>query len=310
MGEILTKEDRRAQYLKNVNARVVGRTKRKPRGGRVVKKERQKHKVVYNPQMCSAAISTAIATLANVQGIRLDDKTMNRIENLGALFLAAKDCTTVTGFLATLFLYLKTEYNKSVANTVSEYLAGVLDAEFNPQLGEFGVKSDKEKPKWLSLLKGLQENWTLIVRNDGFKKISQVMSVCIALGLCDAAHLDFKIGGMKVFSSTAFTKQATAFDLIDAAFETIVYFAEGGYACFERGSIKPLLYGDMENEEFEESYSKCMRCHEYARCGNLMKYENITENDFEDLLARCIDKAARLKNSCKGSLRRIFYRES
>lgn len=303
VGEIPTKEDRRNQYYKNRKARVIERTKNKSRGRWDKRKEKkQKPKEIFTPQFGSVAIATAFSNLANIKGIPIDDKLLSRVENLGALFVAAKDCTTVSGFLATIFLYLKTEYNKSVANLVTNYLSELFDAEFDSQTGEFGVKSDKEKPKWLLLLKDLQENWSLVIRNEGFKKISHVLSLCLALGLCDSAGLDFRIGGMKMFSIGAFTKHASAVDLIDAAFETIVYFTEGGYACFERGSIKPLLYGNMENEEFEEAYSKCLRCHEYAKCGNLEKYEDMSENDYEALLAQCIEKAQMLKTTCKGAV--------
>jgi hypothetical protein len=300
-GELPSKEDRRLQYLKHKNARVIERAKKVSRGGRDNRnKKRQMPKERFTPQIGSVAIATAFANLANVKDIPVDDKLLSRIENLGALFIAAKDCVTVSGFLATIFLYLKTEYNKSVANTVATYLSELLDAEFDPQIGEFGVKPDKEKPKWLLLLKDLQTNWSLVIRNEGFKKISHVLSLCLALGLCDSAELDFRVGGMKMFSIGAFPKHASAVDLIDATFETIVYFVEGGYACFERGSIKPLLYGNMENEEFEEAYSKCLRCHEYAKCGNLEKYEDMSENDYEALLAQCIERAQLLKTTCKG----------
>ena len=295
LGELSTKGDRRAQYKKNRNSRVIERTKKLRKYNKL-----SKPKECFTPQIGSAAIATAFAKLANIKGISIDDDTLNRVENLGALFVAAKDCTTVSGFLGTIFLYLKTHYNKSVSNLVANYLSELLDAEFNPQTGEFGVDPVKEKPKWLMLLKDLQENWTLVIRNDGFKKVSHIMSLCLALGLCDSADLDFRIGGMKMFSIGAFAKHASAVDLVDAAFETIVYFVEGGYACFDRRSIKPLLYGNMENEEFEESYSKCLRCHEYAKCGNLEKYEDMSENDYEALLAQCIEKAQMLKTTCKG----------
>jgi hypothetical protein len=302
-GEIPTKEDRRAQYFKNKNARVIERTKRVSHGGwdkKRKKGKKQMPKEKFTPQIGSVAIATAFSNLANVRGIPIDDKLLSRVENLGALYIAAKDCSTVSGFLATIFLYLKTEYSKSVANTVANYLSELLDASFDAQTGEFGVRSEKEKPQWLLLLKDLQLNWSLIVRNDGFKKLSHVLSICLALGLCDSANLDFKIGGMKLFSIGALAKHATAVDLIDASFETIVYFVEGGYACFERGSIKPLLYGNMENEEFEEAYSKCLRCNEYAKCGNLEKYEDMSENDYEALLVQCIEKAQMLKVTSKG----------
>lgn len=312
LGELSEKEIRRAQYYRSKDARVRDKTKRVPRGGRGRKKGgKQRRRIkpeVYTPQIGSTAVATAFANLANVRGIPVDDSILNRIENLGALFLAAKDCTTVSGFLSTIFLYLKTHYNKSISNLVAGYLSELLDAEFDQQTGEFGVKMEDEKPQWLLLLKELQQNWTLVVRNDGFKKISHVLSLCLALGLCDSADLDFQIGGMKLFSIGAFTKQASAIDLIDASFETLIYFVEGGYACFERNSIKPLLYGNMETEEFEEMYAKCLRCHEYARCGNLEKYEDMSENDYEALLAQCLEKVSMLVRTCKGLVEKNIFR--
>jgi len=305
-----TKEDRREQYFKNCLSRnrYNDSTRTSCKGKTARKRKKKMPKEKFSPQIGSSAIATAFANLANVKGIPVDDATLNRIENLGALFLAAKDCTTVSGFLSTVFLYLKTHYNKSVTNLVAGYLAELLDAEFDQQLGEFGVHAEKEKPQWLLLLKDLQENWTLVIRNDGFKKISHVLSLCLALGLCDSSDLDFRIGGMKMFSIGAFAKHTSSIDLIDATFETVVYFAEGGYACFERGSIKPLLYGNMENEEFEESYAKCLRCHDYARCGNLEKFEDMSENDYEALLAQCIEKASMLASTCKGVVEKNILR--
>lgn len=302
LGEIPSKEDRRAQFFKNRQARFQEHVKNKNRKNRNKRRyrEQKKSKEFFTPQIGSDAIADTLKKLANVKGIPIDDKTLSRVENLGAFFIAATKCVDVSAFLATLFLYLKTEYPKSVANAAADYISELLDAEFDAQTGEFGVKKEEEKPQWLLLLKDLQENWSLVIRNEGFKKISYVLSICLALGLCDSADLDFRVGGMKLFSIGAFAKHVSAIDLIDAVFETITYFAEGGYACFERGSIKPLLYGNMENEEFEESYSKCLRCHEYAKCGNLMKYEDMSENDYEALLAQCIEKAQMLKTSCKG----------
>jgi hypothetical protein len=309
IGELPEKDAHRLKWLKNKDARVIERTKRNSCGGQEKKDKKKKSgkKEKFTPQIGSVAIATAFANLANIEGISIDDDTLNKVENLGALFLACKDCTTVTGFLSTCFLYLKTHYTKSVANLAAQYLSEVLDAEFDPQIGEFGIKSEN-KPKWLLLLKDLQENWTLVVRNEGFKKISHVLSLSLALGLCESADLDFKIGGMKLFSIGAFTKHASAVDLIDAAFETVTYFAEGGYACFQRGSIKPLLYGNMENEEFEELYSKCLRCQEYAKCGNLEKYEQMSENDYEALLAQCIEKATMLVTTSRGLVEKNILR--
>jgi hypothetical protein len=174
VGEILTKEDRRNQYLKNRHAQALERAKRVSKGS-VRKKKRNKtpmKKEKFTPQLGPVDLSTALCNLANIRGISVDGKLLGRVENLGAFFLAVKDCSTVSGFLAVLFLYLKTEYNKSVTDSVARYVTELLGAEYNPQTGEFGVEKSKEKPKWLSLLKDLQKNWSLVVHNEGFKKIS------------------------------------------------------------------------------------------------------------------------------------------
>lgn len=300
----MSKREWKKKFLTNQQARKKEKRKALWRS----KRSLGQHTPVLTPQLGSLNLSDAFERLANIRGIPIDDSLLSKIENLGSFFMALKDCETTSQFLAISFLYFKTHYSKSVANTAAEYLSEALNATFDAQVGEFGVKSNAEKPKWLRLLKECQENWALVIRNEGFKKLSHVLSLCLALGLCDSADLDFKIGGMKLFSIGAFAKHASAIDLIDAAFETIVYFAEGGYTCFERGSIKPLLYGNMENEEFEENYSKCMRCHEYARAGNLEKFEDMSENDYEALLAQCIEKCQVLLTSSRGLVEKNFLR--
>lgn len=303
-GEMDVKEARRLKYYRKKDARVRERV-RKPNTGR--KKARRKREILH-PQLGSLALAQSLASLANIRGIPFTPEILNKVEDFIAYFIAAKDCSTASGFLATTFLYLKTHYHKSIADSAMTYITEYLDATFDAQTGECKVEGDKDKPDWLALLKKIHTNWDLVVRNEGFRKIAHVLSLCIALGLCDAAALDFQIGGMKLFSIGAYTKQATAIDLIDAAFGTIVYFTEGGYMCFERRSLKPLLYGNMEIEEFEEKFAQCMRCHEYARCGNLERYEKMSENDYEALLAQCIEKAQLLTITCRGTIEKNVFK--
>ncbi len=307
MGEIQTKQDRRDLYIKHTRSKkrkCVGKSWSPDKN-----KSKSHRKVDAQLGIKSfETIAESFENLANTRGFTVSDELLSKVENVGALFFALKDCETVSQLLAILFLYLKTHYSKSVANLAAEYASEILEAKFDAQVGEFGVKIDSERPKWLRLLKECQENWTLVIRNEGFKKIAHVLSLCLALGMCDAASLDFEVAGMKLFTIGAYSKQVTAVTLVDAAFETIAYFAEGGYACFERNSIKPLLYGNLDNEEFEEGFSKCMRCHEFARAGNLEKLENMSENDYEALLSKCIEKCHFLTLSCKGLVEKNILR--
>jgi len=134
MGETETKEDRRARYHKNKNARAIERVKR-PRDGRDKGTWKLKKKEVFVPQIGSVAVATALSNLANVRGIPVSPEVLNKIEDLVAYFVAIKDCTTTSGFLATTFLYLKTHYRESVAKAAMTYITEYLDATFDCQTG-------------------------------------------------------------------------------------------------------------------------------------------------------------------------------
>lgn len=272
------------------------------------KKGRKKNKgqEIFSNQLGPANLAALFAGMANIRGIKLTPDLMNKVENLIALFLAAKDCKTVSGLLATFFLYVKTHYSVSIANIVAEYLSDVLDSDFSPQSGEFNVKD--ERPIWLEMLTEIQSNWQKIVNNEGFAKISNCLSLALALGLCDASSLDFQIGGMRLFSIGAIKRHASAIDLVGAVMETVSYFVEGAYTCFEKRSIKPLLFGSQDEEDFEELYAKCLRCHDYAKCGNLEKFENMTESDYEALLCQTIERVNFLIITSKGLVEKNVFR--
>lgn len=333
VGE-MTKEDKRAQWLKNKVYHSKEKTRWQTAQRRKKKKSTKliKRKSIYDPQIGNISMGgmkDAFAKLAGMNNIPFDDDVMDKIENMGAIYTILREAVSTPQMCASLFLFFKATYKGgSIAYKAAEYLADVCDLEFSSQSGEFTLPKteetlntihdnqtgeftsslqDKDKPKWLRLLKECKENWTLVIRNEGFTKISHILSLSIALGLCEASSLDFKVGGMKLFSIGAIAKQASCVDLIDAAFETIVYFAEGGYACFERGSIKPLLYGNMENEEFEDNYGKCQQCFDYAKAGNLA-LEGLDENDYEQLLCATIEKCNSLVNSARGSVEKNVLR--
>lgn len=328
LGE-MTKEERRAKWRK----RTFDKTTKKQKNNRRKKwKKKSEFERVYDPQLGGlplASLTGAFSHLANNANIPFDDDILDKIENLGALYAILRESVSTTQLCGALFLYFKTIYKKSIAMKAAEYLAEICELEFVPQTGEFHVGTthgthtvydtqvkngefqsyleEKDKPKWLRLLKDCQENWTLIIRNEGFTKISKILSLSLALGLCEASSLDFRVGGMKLFSIGAIAKQASCVDLIDAVFETVVYFAEGGYACFERGSIKPLLYGNMENEEFEENYGRCQQCFDYAKAGNL-SLEGLDENDYEQLLCATIEKCQSLISTARGPVEKNVMR--
>lgn len=322
------KEIRREQYLKNVQSRRKEKAKRKspPK----IPKEKKCKNRTYTPQLgvLTSKLVSTFQHLAATTNLPINDDVLNKIENLGALYAILRDAASTSQLCGALFLYFKTHYKRSVAMNAAEYLAEICDMEFSTQGGGKFVPQassvlnqsqdtqtgnfksylkDADKPNWLKLLKECQDNWTLVIRNEGFVQISKILSLAIGLGLCEASSLDFRVAGMKLFSIGAAAKQASAIDMIDAVFETVVYFAEGGYACFERGSIKPLLYGNMENEDFEENFGICQQSFDYAKSGNLSLVE-MDENDYEQLLCLTIEKCQQFVQTSRGPVEKNVFR--
>jgi len=322
------KSSRRDKYYRNKQSRKRRKTNRTRSSG----KAKDHEPPIYDPQfgIADCKIVESFRKLAKSGNVPIDSSLIDKLENLIALYFSLRDATTTTQMCSIIILYCKTHYRDSLAMKVGEYLTELCEMEysvqsgpkisdeekvgrmfdksFDPQAGEFAsYLKDSEKPKWLKLLKECQENWTLVIRNEGFSKISKILSLAIALGLCEASSLDFRVAGMKMFSIGAAAKHASAVDLVDAAFETIVYFAEGGYACFERGSIKPLLYGNMEAEVFEENFGVCQQSFDYAKAGNL-DIIGMDDNDYEQLLCRTIERCQEFVNTSRGAVEKNVYR--
>jgi hypothetical protein len=328
-SQIGEKEARREKYMRNLQSKRRERKRRRPQHNEY-ESEDPPNTQVYTPQigLATGGIAEVFSRLADTDNLPIDEDLIDKIENLGALYTILREAVSTTQMCGALFLYFKTHYRKSVAVLAANYLAEVCELDFSTQSGEFCLPRTEnilntcydtqtgelrsylhevERPKWLKLLKDCQENWTLVIRNEGFSKISKILSLAVGLGLCEASSLDFRVGSMKLFSIGAAAKQASCVDLIDAVFETIVFFAEGGYACFERGSIKPLLYGNMENEEFEENFGICQQCFDYAKAGNL-ELQHMDENDYEELLCRTIEKCQDFITTSRGAVEKNVYR--
>lgn len=207
---------------------------------------------------------------AGLMGKTLPEDIWSKVEGVTLLAAALTECHSDSQALSIIGLYLKTHiHNKSLIEYAADVIKSLMEVdetseELEPHVG-------LEKPDWLVLLRGGLTNWRLISSNPVFKKVSYLISVLITLGVCDAGNFEWKIGQVKAFSIGALERHTGAIDLLDAAIETIVYFVEGGYACFTTGSMTPLFYSDMQAVEFDEEYSFLVSNLEHVKTGNLKK---------------------------------------
>jgi hypothetical protein len=146
--------------------------------------------------------------------------------------------------------------------------------------------SHSSDPQWLENLRSVSTNWRLFRGNKAFKQLSKLIGLLVSLQLCSAETVTFSIKGYDIFAPTIVEKHMNCVDMIDAVFETCMYFVEGGYLCYKHQSIKPLLINDYKIIELEEDYMQMLARWELVRNGNLYKFDQIDDSVFTEQLAR------------------------
>lgn len=257
----------------------------------------------YEPQ--AGVVSALVAQHFRSKGFNTDIN--NAVENTVLLAMSLSQCTTISQFSLTMLMYFKTLYTQSVTEVACKYLSGVIGTEMSPQSGIVGM--DDSYPTWLSDLKELSSTWTLALHAEGFNKIGKILSLCVALGMCKVCDIVPTVNGLELFSLPLVSKNTSVIGVVDAVFDLVIHFAEGGYMCFKTGSIKPLLYGSIDHQTFSDAFHKCMRCNTLHACGNLEK-EGLDDNAYDKLLDNTIEKAERLLMGCStGFEKSIFNRQ-
>lgn len=261
-----------------------------------------KHSAIrrYESQFGVGETIETIKTLATSHGLPIPDNILSRIEDLTLLFLQLKDVNSTTQLISILLAYYKTLVSGSILTTIETFVLSLfMDYE-----GQSGAND----PNWLKHLREGKTNWNIILRSVAFEKVSTLLSLCVALGLCQAGAFAFSIGNFKLFSVEAQKKHASALDLLDAFVSTVFYFVEGGYRVFTTGSITPLIYSNFEAKSFEEDFRECERLSEYAKTGDLQRLGNSSTNSYDSLLLNTLDKGNLLMNMTSSVSEKAVYR--
>jgi hypothetical protein len=234
--------------------------------------------------------------IASLQGISLPDDIYNHLEGFGLLCLSLCEAVSATQACSIFLMYLKLHFkDKSLIGSAADCFRGLFESD------EIQPHSGLDRPDWLSSLRTAMTDWKLFINNPVFKKVSFLLSICVTLGLCDAASFEWNIGGVKAFSLPLIDKHYGALDLIDAAIETVMYFVEGGYECFVSKSFTPLLFSDHRARELEADYSFLVSNLEHVKTGNLRKLANCDENTYDLKLTKAINDADELHRCARGT---------
>lgn len=158
----------------------------------------------------------------------------------------------------------------------------------------------------LETIKSTRDDWTAVTASPLFDQISQLLSCMVALGICTATTVDFDIKGVKLFAVASRSSQYNAATLMQATLDSLVFFLEGGYLCFQKGSFRPLLCSDTEVEKFLESYDQVIMKSKLVRGGNLERLGYGTEAEYDKQLQDLILSTAILTKSCNAKSEKMM----
>jgi hypothetical protein len=242
------------------------------------------------------------------------DELMKEVEALVLLFTSVMDSKSWKGVLAAVLSYVKSHYSTSLSSVILQCISDLFEiADLRNHIAKCntadeilsGMDCQSEETsmeaEWLKTLRTANSNWKLATQNEGFEKVSKLLSLLIGAGIVNMTSINPEVGGFKLFSELSVPKHVSCYDMTDAFLSTIVFFVEGGYESFRTGSIKPLLYGEHEMRQFDEKYLQCRKYADYARPGNL-SILSIDENDLEKMYSDTIDLGKRIAKTVKSSL--------
>lgn len=190
-----------------------------------------------------------------------------------------------------------------VIAAISQYLVDIDVTSFNCQLGEETSSSnpfDDFKDKPMESLKFIRTNWNLFKSNKMYTQFTKLLGLLVNIGLCDASRLDFTIKGFRLFDKDLVKKTANSFDLFDAIFDTVIYFVEGSWQCYQTGSLLPLLVEDYQILSLDERYNEVLQLWSLQESGNLLVLSEVTEVEFNFKLETLLAELVTCSRSAKG----------
>lgn len=246
----------------------------------------------YRPQFGIESISAAtfvIDALSKFANVDVPDKILREVEGVILLVVNLTQQTTPLGVITSVLTWVQGRASSSLFKIVKDFVEELL----------ISTQSDTT-PDWLDCLRDLRQNWQLCRSNRAFVQISKLLGCLVMLGLCDVSQLTFNLGQFKLFAPLLCDKHMSAFDVADAIFETVIFFTEGAYLCFQSGSLRPLLVNDRTAMELDAEYAQITAWFELVRNGNLKKFSELSDQEFERRLNRLSTSLLNLSQSLKG----------
>jgi hypothetical protein len=218
------------------------------------------------------------------------DELLKQIENVVLLLVVLADCKSSRGFIAALVMHMKTYMQNSATALVTNFFSDLV-TEMQDLTAVGMVQQDgTEAPLWLTNFRYVFNNWRLVSTSPGFKYVSRIISLAVAVGLCKASDVELSLGTLKIFSASVEKKHVSSYDLIEAIFSTCNYFVEAGYEAWATQSVRPFLFADAEMRAIDEDFLACQEAMAVFSHGNLALCSIKTEADLIEKLNSLVSR--------------------
>lgn len=218
------------------------------------------------------------------------------LESLRRILVSVSD---KSGLIAALVMYAQAHSQHSFIKHFSNYsnpivsdddkteeVRAFLDEMFTDILNE---QSGMTESSWIQDLRSCLNDWKRYKTSKVSRSFLNLINYVVSVGLCDKAKLTFSIGNMVLFTPFVTKKQLVANDLCELVLETALGFIEGGWRAFSNKSISSFFLDEDLFIEFENAYNSIRSIHGFSLTGNLRKFAEIDENEYELKLDAAIE---------------------
>jgi hypothetical protein len=257
--------------------------------------------------------NTARRPLTPQSGSLPVDKALKQAVQLSCLAVSLADSQTHAGRLASITQYLQGQVDESLPTWIYNKCTGKRTIDWTTTAGQEQISqffdyafggSDESKTgeiemstldahggdvPWHIMLDDAFNNWKAFRSGKMAKKFATFLSVIVSAGMCSASSLTFKMGNVHLFAPVVESKQLMAGDIFEAFYETASGFLKGGWRVYKTGEVSAFFMEDEKINDFDDMYNRIRGWHGYAKTGNLSKYTEIDDNDYDVKLHEAID---------------------
>lgn len=288
------------------------------------------------PHMFRDMVTQSLKNMIERAGMTAKDKLFDETERLVLLYIQLSDASNTLAAFASIITYVKSHVEGSIYSKFESYIKYLMgdmrevtytdpdendphntfDSEarsIDPLLVDVEGQTNKileeadrqfrweSRPKWLKDLAGLKDNWSDLKDALVTEKLSKLLGLLVVIGLVDKDKVSFKISDIEIFGPDLNVVHKRAGSIVDACFDTVVFFVEVMYACWADASIRPLITG-AQNIDVDETIREIREWWPIVQNGNLKRYKGIEDCIFVDKLEKVIDEIERRKKHVKDKM--------